>query len=765
MDAKRHPVDELEDELVGLYTAKAERWSPDVVISMDDDALEFLFEHRDRVFPGVPVVFGGLNVEDYDPTLLAGKTGYTGVVERLDLESTIELILELHPRAKRIVYIHDRTTSGLADRRTIQALADTYRAEVEFAFLDTGEGLSERELLDKLAQIGPNSIVYFLGFFRDKAERPLSPEYIIPLLSRTSPVPVYSHADAYLGFGILGGKLLSGAVHGGSVARKALSVLAGTPADETTVSVESSNRYAFDYRQLKRFSMVENRLPTGSDVLYGPSSFFERHRQAIAGVIVAFVFLAAFSAVLFVITLRLRAVEKRLAASEGKYRTLFEGNTAVKLLIDPEDGEIVDANPAAARFYGYSMADLQRMRVSDVDVGDCGAIYSGAGGRASGRAESVHRLADGSHRDVEVYASMVGVGDRDLVYCIVQDITQRKRNREELLKARDLLDSVERMAKVGGWEWDVASDTTTWTSETYRIFGMSESGRSAQQGPTMHESVSRFATEYQADVRNALDRCRRVGEPFDLEAPFTDAHGEKRWARTKGRAIEQDGAVVRVVCNVMDITEEKAAEAQLTEALAEKDMLMQELNHRVKNNLAIVSSLIALKEGNLGTQSDLRDLAHQIDAIRIVHEKLIETGDASEVALDAYLDDLLEAVVSTATDKAVVIDYDVAPVSVSSKTAVTIGLIVNELATNAVKYGFHDDPDPVFSLGLNVDEANGRYNLVVSNSGAPLPSGGDSIRPDGLGLRLVSGLVRQLKGEMKISRTPHPVFEIQFPAT
>jgi PAS domain S-box-containing protein len=576
---------------------------------------------------------------------------------------------------------------------------------------------------------------------------------------------VYSHADAYLGFGILGGKLLSGAVHGGSVARKALSVLAGTPADETPVSVESSSRYAFDYRQLKRFSMVENRLPTGSDVLYGPSSFFERHRRAIAGVIVAFVFLAAFSAVLFVITLRLRAVEKRLAASEEKYRALFEGNTAVKLLIDPEDGEIVDANPAAARFYGYSMAELQRMRVSDVEVGECGAIYGGAGGRASGRAESVHRLADGSHRDVEVYASMVGVGDRDLVYCIVQDITQRKRNRKELLKARDLLDSVERMAKVGGWEWDVASDTTTWTSETYRIFGMSESGRSAQQGPTMHESVSRFATEYQADVRNALDRCRRVGEPFDLEAPFTDAHGEKRWARTKGRAIEQDGAVVRVVCNVMDITEEKAAEARLTEALAEKDMLMQELNHRVKNNLAIVSSLIALKEGNLGTQSDLRDLAHQIDAIRIVHEKLIETGDASEVALDAYLDDLLEAVVSTATDKAVVIDYDVAPVSVSSKTAVTIGLIVNELATNAVKYGFHDDPDPVFSLGLTVDEANGRYNLVVSNSGAPLPSGGDSIRPDGLGLRLVSGLVRQLKGEMKISRTPHPVFEIQFPAT
>ena len=136
----------------------------------------------------------------------------------------------------------------------------------------------------------------------------------------------------------------------------------------------------------------------------------------------------------------------------------------------------------------------------------------------------------------------------------------------------------------------------------------------------------------------------------------------------------------------------------------QKDYLMQELNRRVKNNLNMVSSLIKLKNSSRG-------------------------------------DDCLS----------------------STKTAVPLGLIINELATNAIKYGFANGREAVYAVDLRTDASENQYVLTVSNTGNPFPADIGLDNPETLGLRLVTALVQQLRGTIELQREPYPVFTIRFP--
>ncbi len=357
MDAKRHSTSELAETFARLLQTKAKTWKPDLVISCDDDALAFLFQYRRTLYPDVPVVFCGLNVEDWDPTLLEGRSGYAGVVERLDLKSTIDLIPQVQPGVERIVFVHDRTTSGLADRRTILSYRPEYQGRLELVFADKGNGLSEQELLDSLRGLDKKSAVYFLGFFRDRTGKPLALDYIIPEISAASPVPVYGHADTYLRYGILGGKLLCAELHGRSTGRKALAILRTGSLPDPPVSVESSNQYMFDHRQLKRFAIPRSRLPEGSVILYGPTSLLEKHRTEILLAAGAFILLVVFVLVLLANTVRRRRAEKKLAASERDYRLLADHATDMISRHDLE-GRYLYVSPACEQLLGYRPDEL-----------------------------------------------------------------------------------------------------------------------------------------------------------------------------------------------------------------------------------------------------------------------------------------------------------------------------------------------------------------------------------------------------------------------
>ncbi|GMV40288.1 MAG: hypothetical protein AMXMBFR64_20040 [Myxococcales bacterium] len=132
-----------------------------------------------------------------------------------------------------------------------------------------------------------------------------------------------------------------------------------------------------------------------------------------------------------------------------------------------------------------------------------------------------------------------------------------------LLKSESLLNSVERLSRVGGWEWDVEKQTVSWTDETWRIHGLERVGSSDASRELLDRSLACFDPAAQPRVREALQRCEELGEPFDLEGGFTSAAGKRLWVRTTAVPIRgESGKVDRVVGNIMDVTTRKAADQE-----------------------------------------------------------------------------------------------------------------------------------------------------------------------------------------------------------
>ncbi len=211
-----------------------------------------------------------------------------------------------------------------------------------------------------------------------------------------------------------------------------------------------------------------------------------------------------------------------------------------------------------------------------------------------------------------------------------------------------------------------------------------------------------------------------------------------------------------------DITAQKALEKKLENLVQEKDYLMTELNHRVKNNLMMINSLIKLKSGSLGERVDLSDIMHQIDTIRIVHEKLYKTATVTQIDFREYAEELLKTVFSF-SNRPVEIKAHIHIGKISTKKTIPLGLIINEIATNAMKHGFKPDEPAVFSIRMK--EENGECVLTLSNSGNPFPEEVDVDTTDTLGLRLIDILSTQLGGSLTLVKSPQPVYTLQFPTS
>ncbi len=631
LDAKRFPSDELHPLFAEVLEAKYADRQPDVIISSDDDAMAFLLRYRDELFPDIPVIFCGLNYDEFDSSIFLGITRFAAVVERLDFSSTIDLIAEIHDPVQ-IAFILDHTTSGRQDLRTIRTLGQNWYPSIEFLFLADENGLSEEELLTQLEVLDPAVPVFFVSFFLSSDGTALPPEYIIPHVTARSNAPVYTHVEHHMGLGLLGGKLLSGEVHGASVGAKAATILeSGFPFD-AYVTVESSNRYLIDYDQMQRFGLRAAQFPPGTTFLNRPEGLLSQYSEEMTWASIGLVLLVASLILLTLSNVRRRSVERKLEISERKYRAIFEKTKMVQMLVDEPTGIIVNANAEAGTYYGYSPGTMPGKRLDDLaaelteDQEVCSRFPD-----ESGTSLQRHRDRNASERDVELHYSRLTVDGQPLLYMLINDVT------------------------------------------------------------------------------------------------------------------------ARVV-----------AERALSAALDAKEMLIREMNHRIKNNLAMITALVRLKE-NSADQVDFDSIVHQIDAIRIVHEQLYEGTTVGTIAMTDYIVRLLQTIFRSFADRPVVLVTDIQELELSAKVAVPVGLIINETATNAIKHGFGDRQEITYSISLEQEPSDSELRLVIENSGEPIPEGVDAGSTVSLGLRLVAALTDQLQGSLTIERSPHPRFTIRFP--
>jgi PAS domain S-box-containing protein len=249
-------------------------------------------------------------------------------------------------------------------------------------------------------------------------------------------------------------------------------------------------------------------------------------------------------------------------------------------------------------------------------------------------------------------------------------------------------------------------------------------------------------------------------EPYEYRI-ITKA-GKTKWLRMKPARIVWEDRPASLGM-IEDITALKETEEELQKALREKDYLMKELNHRVKNNLYMISSLVSLKDSSLGEAVDLSDIKHQINAIEIIHEKLSDMEDIGSVNIREYILDILNRMFADYSTLEVHLQAQIGDFSLPTRKAVPLGLITNEIATNALKYGFNNTSENVFSISLEQATSGNELVYTLSNSGPPFPEEVDFDNPDSLGMRLIQALVTQLDGTVELQKAPSPRFTIRFP--
>lgn len=271
MDTKRNTGPEYITKLYELYKYKFKNKHYDAVITSDDDAYNFLLKYGQEILPNVPIVFCGVNY--FQESSLTDNNLVTGVVEVLDVQKTIEVALKLQPKVKNIVIINDRSVTGEENKKLLTSVIPQFPL-INFTFY---EDMNMSEIQERVAKLPSDTIILLMSFNKDKSNNIFSYEESIRIIAEKSSVPIYSVWDFYMERGIVGGMLSSGYFQGETAASLLLRVLNGEKPQDIPVVKQSPNKYMFDYKYLKKYSIDQALLPEGSIILNKPVSNHEKY--------------------------------------------------------------------------------------------------------------------------------------------------------------------------------------------------------------------------------------------------------------------------------------------------------------------------------------------------------------------------------------------------------------------------------------------------------------------------------------------------------
>ncbi|MCG6859859.1 MAG: SpoIIE family protein phosphatase [Chromatiaceae bacterium] len=306
MDTKMINSEEHFRLLKDLFANKYRDVHFDVIIATDDDALRFLRHYRNTLFPGTPVVFAGIN--DFEPQKIAGFERVTGVNERADFRSNLELVLRLRPETRHVYVIVDGLTAGRLIRKEFELAAERFRDRLQFHYLTD---LTMAQVLERVNTLGQDAVVFYLSFFRDADGMGFTPWEAIPLISINSAVPLFGQVDYMLGKGIVGGRLKNSYYQGQVAVQMARRILSGERVEDIPIVMESPNYYMFDYEQLERFDIAASILPADSIIINEPQTFYYKYKTLIWTVLTVIALLVGFILVL------LFNISKRKRAQKG----------------------------------------------------------------------------------------------------------------------------------------------------------------------------------------------------------------------------------------------------------------------------------------------------------------------------------------------------------------------------------------------------------------------------------------------------------------
>lgn len=321
-------------------------------------------------------------------------------------------------------------------------------------------------------------------------------------------------------------------------------------------------------------------------------------------------------------------------------------------------------------------------------------------------------------------------------------------------------------ANDGLWDWDIQNNRFYFSPRWKEILGY----RNTEIQNHADEWFQRIhPDDYELVIRDIEAHFQGQTAHFNNEHRILHKNGSYSWVLIRGIVIrDEDGQPYRMAGSLTDITVRKHNEQRIKASLNEKEVLLREIHHRVKNNMQVISSLLRLQSNYIQdphSQMLLKESQNRIRTMSLVHEKLYQSKDLTEIDADDYLAHLIHFLMRSYTIRPDQVDVvmDISKIKLKIDTAIPCGLIINELVTNALKYAFPDGRKGQITVSLQMVADDNTLEFVVADNGVGLPEGFSWQDSSSLGLQLVSILVQdQLQGDIEMIRDSGTCFRVRF---
>jgi len=370
-------------------------------------------------------------------------------------------------------------------------------------------------------------------------------------------------------------------------------------------------------------------------------------------------------------------------------------------------------------------------------------------------------------------ANVIQVGNEAMILVRITDISEAKQQEAERKQAEDALRKSEEhlrlameAAQMGAWSADLVTGEEIWSDQSQILLGFTPGTFDGR----LDTFLNRIHPDDRATVQKATEQALQTGTK-EVEYRIVLDDQTIRWIAAKGKVFyDESGKPVWLSGVDIDISDRKLAEARIWESLQEKEVLLKEIHHRVKNNLQIISSLLRMQSrqaNNSQITTLFQEAQNRVQSMALIHEQFYQSLDFSHINFKDYLETLAYNLFrSYGVDRqqiALTIETD--ELQLTLNTAIPCGLIINELISNSLKYAFPEgQPGEIIIRLKSVASApTVQIMLTVEDTGVGIPERVDWETTKSLGLRIVRNLVTQLHGTLTVDCRQGTQFQICFP--
>lgn len=414
-------------------------------IALGPQALDFLMQRRDTLFPGTPIVFGAL--DGRHAASLTDRRGMAGRPMDWSITPLMEQLTGIRPDARRILLVSGAADFDRMRHEEALAQAELFRMRYE---IETSQGEPLDDLLERVSKLPQDALVIYLSYFQTPDGRTLLPRSVAGWLAEKSSVPVLCIYETYVGTGVMGGAMIPFAEEGHAIGAIARRVVEGEDAETIGILPPGKPRWIIDERVMKRHGWHKRNLPPDAEVRFRQPSLWEAHRTGVITGAAVLLLQSALIIGLLAARARQRRAENEKQLSESRFSKVFTGSPVSISIIRQSDGRIIDVNPAWEHTTGVSHDEALGRTHLELGFG-----FEGTSDRryleylASGKAlrdfEQRLRMPNGSCRVLSVSTELVNLHGEPCYISMAKDITDM----QEAEEARQKLQQASRLGMLG----------------------------------------------------------------------------------------------------------------------------------------------------------------------------------------------------------------------------------------------------------------------------------------------------------------------------